>query len=216
MVLRKAMAIENDEIELEGVVEMDETYVGGKPRKPNVFGLTREDRKELDTIYEQYEDIISPSQNAYKKKYPAEKPKRGRGTTKTPVAGMVSRDGNVVAKVMSNLSHKELRKMVLDSVNSDAAILITDTYKGYERMDKIIEHIKIDHTKMFSYRGINTNTIESFWAIIKRGIIGQYHHTSIEYLPEYITEFVYKYNNRKDDELMFVKLLRNALKTVEK
>ena len=80
-------------------------------------------------------------------------------------------------------------------------------------MEKIIEHIQIDHTKMFSYRGINTNTIESFWAIIKRGISGQYHHTSLKYLPDYITEFVYKYNNRKDDDLMFIKLLRKCLST---
>ena len=72
------------------------------------------------------------------------------------------------------------------------------------------QHIKIDHTKMFSYRSINTNTIESFWAIIERGIIGQFHHVSKKYLPKYIAEFAFKFNNRKKDD-MFETLVKNSM-----
>lgn len=63
---------------------------------------------------------------------------------------------------------------------------------------------------MFSYRGINTNTIESFWAIIEHGIIGQIHHVSTKYLPKYVAEFVFKFNNRKKDD-MFETLVKNSM-----
>lgn len=134
-----------------------------------------------------------------------------RGTRKVPVVGIVERDGNVIAKVMRTLSHENLKAMVQKNVEEEDAVLITDKYKGYNRLSKIVDHIKVDHQKMYSYRGINTNTIESFWAIIKRGIMGQYHKVSPAYLPEYITEFVFKYNNRIDDD-MFKTLVVNAMK----
>jgi len=63
---------------------------------------------------------------------------------------------------------------------------------------------------MFSYRGINTNTIESFWAIIERGITGQCHQVSPKYLPNYVAEFVFKFNNRKKDD-MFETLVKNSM-----
>jgi hypothetical protein len=65
---------------------------------------------------------------------------------------------------------------------------------------------------MYSYKGVNTNSIESFWAIVKRGIIGQYHQVSVKYLPNYIAEFVFKYNNRKVDD-MFKTLVQFSMKT---
>ncbi len=63
---------------------------------------------------------------------------------------------------------------------------------------------------MFSYRGINTNTIESFWAIVERGIMGQYHHVSAKHLPKYVAEFVFKFNNRNKDD-MFETLIKNSM-----
>ena len=93
---------------------------------------------------------------------------------------------------------------------SSGKILLTDEYRGYSPMDKIIEHVKIDHQKYYSYKGINTNSIESFWAIVKRGITGQYNHVTAKYLPDYIAEFVFKYNNRKVDD-MFESLVKYAI-----
>ncbi len=77
---------------------------------------------------------------------------------------------------------------------------VTTEYKGYSRMHNIIEHLKIDHTKIYSYRRVNTNTIESFWAVVERGIMGQFHQVSPKYLPTYIAEFVFKYNNRNKEQ----------------
>ena len=140
-------------------------------------------------------------------------PKRGRGTEKAKVVGMVERDGNVIAQVMSSVKHQDLKKLVEKYVDKEDSVLITDEYTGYNKMDKIIEHIKIDHQRLYSYKGVNTNTIESFWAIIKRQIVGQHHQVSLKHLPKYVSEVVFKYNNRKDDD-MFHTLLQNSIKPI--
>lgn len=77
-------------------------------------------------------------------------------------------------------------------------------------MNQLIDHLAVNHNKYYSYRGVNTNSIESFWAIVKRGIIGNYHHVSPQHLPDYIAEFVFKYNNRKED-IMFETLVKSAI-----
>lgn len=196
---------------LDDVVEMDEVYIGGKPRRGGASSLTKEEKAYYDRTVERLDDRFDIAEGKRKKKWiPARLVKRGRGTRKIPVVGIVERDGNVVAKVMQKLTHKNLKSMIQKHVEEEEAVLFTDKYKGYNRLDRIIEHVKIDHEKMYSYRGINTNTIESFWAIIQRGIMGQYHKVSLKYLPDYITEFVFKYNNRNDDD-MFKTLVINSM-----
>lgn len=196
---------------LDEVVEMDEVYIGGKPRKSGAPNLTKEQRQNYDSILTRLGSKYDISEGKIKKQHvPWWDVKRGRGTRKIPVVGIVQRDGNVVAQVMRNLTQDNLRKMIQKHVKEEEAVLITDKYKGYNKLDRIIEHIQVDHVKMYSYRGINTNTIESFWAIIKRGIIGQYHKVTLKYLPEYVAEFVFKYNNRNDDD-MFETLVQNAM-----
>jgi len=113
---------------------------------------------------------------------------------------------------MKKTTYTDLKKLVNKFVDKDDSVMITDEYKGYNRFSEIIEHISIDHQKLYSYKGINTNSIESFWAIVKRGIIGQYHQVSLKYLPNYVSEFVFKYNNRNMDD-MFETLVKNSMKT---
>ena len=86
-------------------------------------------------------------------------------------------------------------------------VLLTDEASGSKKFKTIMNHIVIDHSKMYSYKGLNTNTIESFWAIIQRQIIGQHHHVDIEYLDKYVAEVVFKFNNLKNDD-MFEPLVR--------
>lgn len=213
--IREIMAMENDGIELDGIVEMDETYIGGKPRK---FNEGEQGGDYGPTVIPALDQRIAELKEAgvsFKRKRgnpaaPAEDVKRGRGTKKIPVVGIVQRDGDVVAEVMRNLTHENLKGMVQKYVDGDDAVLITDEYRGYNRIDRIIEHVKIDHNRLYSYKGVNTNSIESFWAIVKRGITGQYHNVSLEYLPNYISEFVFKYNNRKVDD-MFATLVKNSM-----
>ena len=207
--LRDFMAVENQYNRLDGITEMDETYVGGKPRRYQeaVFGKTKaipEYDAKITELADEY-DFVNP--DAKPKKGRTGNSKRGRGTDKTPVVGIVQRDGNVVAEVMQKTGAANITKMVKKYVDLDNSVLLTDEYKSYSRLDAIIEHIKIDHNKMYSYRGINTNSIESFWAIVKRGIMGQYHQVSDKYLQRYVDEFCFKYNNRKDDD-MFETLIK--------
>jgi transposase-like protein len=199
-------------ITLEGIVEMDETYVGGKPRKyQSAKYKTPFEHDYLDGKLEKLaERHTFENPNAYKKKGLFEDAKRGRGTSKTPVVGIVERNGNVVAEVMQKTNWKNFKAMVQKYVDMEDSVLLTDQFKAYDRFDAVIEHIKIDHTKMYSYKGLNTNSIESFWAIVKRGIIGQYHSVSDKYLPNYIDEFCFKYNNRRFDD-MFETLVFNSM-----
>ena len=170
MRIRKAMTQIADLTMLEGIVEMDETYVGGKPRKGDNSG---------------------------------EPLKRGRGTKKTPVVGMIERGGKVKAKVVKKdeLTANKLSALVRKNVNTSNAILMTDEYKGYLRMSSFIEHKTINHQQWYVDGDIHTNSIESFWAILKRGIIGQYHKVSLHQLPKYIDEFCFRFNNRKNPEV---------------
>lgn len=217
--IRSLMAIENKDIELSGILEMDETYIGGKPRKFN-DGTTAAVRTgvkipELDNRLKELKEAgISLKRGKGNPAKSDVEPKRGRGTSKIPVAGIVSRNGDVIAEVMSKTSYSDLKKLVNKYVDKEDSIMITDEYKGYNRFSEIIEHIKIDHERLYSYKGINTNSIESFWAIVKRGIIGQYHQVSLKYLPNYVAEFVFKYNNRKLDD-MFETLVINSMKTAK-
>lgn len=172
--VRKAMQQDNGL--LSGIVEMDETYVGGKPRK--------EAKKKDDND----DDKGNP---------------RGRATKKECVVGMIERNGRVKAKNVEKnaLKAKDIRELVRANVDMNNTTLMTDEYRGYATMRRIISHLQINHQKEYVNGIIHTNTIESFWAILKRGIIGQFHKVSKEYLNAYIDEFCYRFNGRKNPDL---------------
>ena len=213
--IREIMILENKEVKLSGILEQDETFVGGKPRPmSNDECLAPKERKELDEKIKEYEKDGFDFEPNEKRNVACDKDiKRGRGSQKkTPVVGIAQRNGNVVAEVMKKLSYKELKTLVEKHVdNADDSLLITDEYKGYNQFGKIIEHIKIEHSEMYSYRGVNTNTIESFWSFIKRQIMGQHHHVSKKKLYLYVAETVFKFNNRNEDDI-FETLVKLSMK----
>lgn len=169
MKIREAMAENEQRVLLTGLVEADECYIGGKPRRGGGGGPH----------------------------------KRGRGTKKIPVVGMVERGGRVKAEVTnkSKLKAKHLSELVRRNVDIENAILITDEYPGYFGIKKFMPHKTINHQVWYVDGEVYTNSIESFWALLKRGIVGQYHKVSFQYLPRYITEFTYRYNHRKNGNL---------------
>jgi len=176
MQIRRAM---NERIQrelLQGIVEADETYIGGKPR---------------------YRNPKNP---------------RGRGTKKTPVVGMVERGGKVKAEVVKkgSLDAKSLSALVRRNVDINNTLLITDQYKGYFGIKQFMPHMSVDKTIWWVDGNCHTNTIESFWALLKRGVIGQFHKVSLKHLPKYIDEFCYRYNHRKHSDL-FLLTLNKAL-----
>lgn len=172
MQIRKAMEQRDQRDLLTGVVEMDETYVGGKPRKSN---------------------IGSGGQGG------GNKSNRGRGTTKAAVVGMIERGGKVRAQVVTkkNLRSKGLSSLVRRHVDIANSTLITDEYGGYIGIKTFMPHKTINHSVWYvADDGTHTNSIESFWALLKRGIVGQYHKVSLRHLPSYINEFSYRFNHR--------------------
>ena len=184
MQIRKAMTQADQRNLLTGVIEMDETYVGGKPRKG-----TKGDG-------------------------PNGTHKRGRGTKKPPVIGVVERSGRVVAKATdkTKLKTKNLRAFIRDNVDLGKAHLMTDEYKGYLGMNKLLPHSVIKHADWYVDGDIHTNTIESFWALLKRGIFGQFHSVSRKHLQRYVDEFCYRYNRRHmDASSVFTSTLDRAL-----
>jgi len=172
MRIRKAMAQTDERQLLMGIVEMDETYIGGKPRKGN-------DKKG------------------------GGKSKRGRGTDKTPVVGMIERGGKVKAEMVKGqkLGSKTLSSLVRKNVDITNSVLYTDEYRGYIGISKFMTHETVNHQEWYVNGDIHTNSIESFWALLKRGIVGQYHKVSDRYLPRYIDEFSFRFNNREHDDL---------------
>ena len=170
MQIRKSMTQANQRNLLTGIVEMDETYVGGKPRRGSG----------------------------------GEPPKRGRGTKKTPVVGAVERGGRVTAKVTKKgqLKGGNLRAFVRDRVDTRNAGLITDEYPGYIGMNKVLPHAVINHVQWYVYGALHTNTIEGFWALLKRGMFGQFHSVSRKHLQRYVDEFCYRYNLRNDNPVL--------------
>jgi len=163
---------------LSGIVEADETYVGGKPRKSNKHNTP-----------------------------PHGKSKRSRGTNKTPVIGVVERKGNVSAKVSDNLKAGSITRFLKDEVDPQNSLLIADEFTGYVAACKIIPHSVINHQKQYVDRVIHTNTILSSWALPKRSYMGSQHHYSKKWMPLYIAEQCWKYNNRENDDafLSFLK-----------
>ena len=152
---------------LQGIVEADETYVGGKPRKGN--------KRDDDNSN-----------------------KRGRGTKKTPVIGAVERGGRVVARVTDDLGGKGVVRFLKDTVDPQGTLLITDEYRAYNAAGSIFQRAVINHQKAYADGDTHTNTIEGFWSLIKRAWYGSHHHYTKRYMPLFVAETCWKYNNRRN------------------
>ncbi len=178
--IRSAMGNASQKEFFDTIIEMDETYVGGKPRKDN-----------------DHHDGEGNS-GGYNK--------RGRGSDKTPVIGAIDRVNKCVyAKVSMpdsqgrKLTFKQLFD-VLSKVSKpeNGNTIITDEFHSYRPLEREnYVHLRVDHKQLFSDgKGTHTNTIESFWATLKRGVYGIYHHVSVKHMQAYVDEFCFRYNNR--------------------
>jgi transposase-like protein len=161
--IRFAMAPDFDNAPpLTGIVEVDETYVGGKPR--------------------------------YKGNNP-----RGRGTSKLPVFAAVERDGEIRRKVVPDVTGKTLKAAIRQVVDPRARIM-SDENPSYNGIGKEFAggHETVTHrAKEYARGDVNTNTAESSFALVKRGIIGTYHNVSQRYLYRYLWQFDFVWNSRK-------------------
>ncbi|EEF61656.1 IS1595-like element ISVer1 family transposase [Pedosphaera parvula] len=146
---------------LSGIVEVDETFVGGKGSRDTTLAR------------------------------------------KTPVVALIERDGNMRTAVVSNVTQKNLGRVLNESVSKNA-IVNTDEHGAYRNpLKEFKQHNTVVHSKYEYSRKLDDgtkagiNTCESFFSLLKRGVYGSWHHVSREHLPKYAGEFEFRWNNRK-------------------
>jgi transposase-like protein len=166
-------ALIEPEARLGGIVEVDETYVGGKDKNRNW------DKRQHNV---------------------------GRSAGKATVVGAVKRKGNVIARVIENVKTETLEAFIRETVSNRVSLLCTDDFSGYRRLGRKYSHGMINHSEgKHVIEGvvgsIHTNTIEGFWSLIKRGVMGSFHKVSKKYLPLYVAEFQFRYNNRENPDI---------------
>ena len=173
----------NNNEQLENIVEVDETFIGGK--RENMHSYKRKELKET----------------------------LGGGTTHlTPVLGMLQRSGNVRAFKIPNTTALVLNINMLLNIDKDATI-VTDNYRAYQKICKsFAQHETVHHSLGEYVKGrFHTNTLEGFWSLFKRGVVGIYHFVTPKHLDNYVTEFTYRYNTRTmSDSQRFALVLTNS------
>ncbi len=169
---RVRAGLANEEFrKLMGIVEVDETFVGGKAKN------------------RQWDKRGGSGRG-------------GMGSGKMPVVGAVERKGKVVTRVIDTVSGDTLRSFVRGAVSEKVSLLVTDEWVGYRGLDVNYPHHVIRHTAgQYVVGAIHTNTIEGFWSIFKRGVVGTFHKVSAKYLPLYVAEFQFRYNNRDNSDI---------------
>src|SRR5271156_4135087 len=136
--------------------------------------------------------------------------KRGKWASqgKTEVIGAIARKGNVVCQMVEEANFTTYNDFVRKTVSSKVDLVATDESYRYRHLRQIgYPHAFVTHKTEEYVRGkVHTQTIESFWSLLRRGIMGSYHKVSRDYLPLYLAEFSFRYNNRKNPD-MFGELL---------
>jgi len=166
--IRAAMAEAQPLPKLKGVVEMDETYIGGKHTRESMGGHA-DPKKEI-------------------------------------VIGIRQREGELRFFTAQDVKMGTLRKFIDENISRDVSVLITDdlvTYK-YALKDRPLQHRHktINHSKHQYVEGdIYTNTVESAFSLLKRGIVGTWHKISAKHLQAYLDEMTWRFNNRKNPYL---------------
>lgn len=155
---------------LDGEVEVDETFVGGKE----------------------------------KNKHSSKKLKSGRGTVgKAIVFGALERNGRVVATTVPNTSVITLQSKIREIIEVGATIY-SDEHSAYKDLHDYNRGIVRHSAKQYVDGKASTNGIESFWALLKRGYYGVYHHMSHKHLHRYVNEFAFRHNTAKIGTIEFI------------
>lgn len=179
MLMRIRRAMREQGKLFEGVIEADETYIGGKNRNKH------KDKRSTGT--------------------------QGRSSKdKTPVFGVLNRGGMIRARKVKDVSAHSLQMIIKQNVKQGSYIM-TDEWRGYSGLDKKnYIHARVNHgANQYVIGDAHTNSIESFWSLLKRGIMGQYHHITERYLDAYVSEFCFRHNNRENNDVFQLVLERS-------
>lgn len=178
---RIRQAMDEDDNILQGIVEADESYVGGSLKNKHA---QLKKQNQCDTSGTQH---------------------------KTPVLGMLERQGKIIVKVLNKAWGKEIKPILKKKVKKQSN-LVTDGFGGYKDLDLYFDqHIVLNKSKKIRrISNYHTNTIEGFWSMLKRAITGQYHKINNTHLQDYLNELAFKYNYRNHTN-SFELLINNCL-----
>lgn len=156
---------------LSGIVEVDETYIGGRKKGG----------------------------------------KRGRGTEKVKIFGMLERSGLIRMVKVDNVSSYTLHPLIFDNVKI-GSVIMSDEWKAYNGLTKYYERGIINHGNRHYANGeIHVNSLEGAWGLLKRNLKGIYHRQSDKHMEKYCAEFVFRYNNRKKSiPLLFKQAIKQS------
>jgi transposase-like protein len=175
--IRAAMK-EVDQPMLDGTVEMDETYIGGRQHRGRGWNTP--------------------------------------GNNKEIVIGIRQRGGDLRFFHAEDAKSGTLAKYIQENVSADVEVMVTDEMPAYPKAmiaSKIsgLKHKTIRHRdKVYVDGDIHTNTVESAFSLLKRGIIGSWHKISAKHLPAYLDEMTFRFNRRKSASL-FLDTLRHMI-----
>lgn len=154
-------------------MECDETYVGGKPRHVPACGKV---------------------------------PAHSKVSAKVPVFTMLERDGSKRSFVVKNVTGENLMRFVKTHVQADAHVHTDESHLYNKLRFPVAQHKKVNHAKKEYARRekdgsmSSTNSVESSFALLKRGIVGTFHHVSENHLHRYVAEFDFRWNSRHDSD----------------
>jgi len=170
--IRAAMSV--DYAPLSGVIEMDETYIGGKRRYRGSGTGNRGVAKGQNTL-----------------------------GNKTIVMGALARDGNLQMRVEKRTTRGTAMDFISTHVAPDASAIYTDSAGHLRNLgDRDTIHDSVNHNVEEWVRGdVHTNGIESAWSLLKRSIVGSYHQLSAKHLPAYLDEMEWRFKNRENNYL---------------
>jgi transposase-like protein len=173
--IRYTMTQEPLSSKLDGIIEIDETWIGGKMRK----GRTREDAK-------------ANQRNKLENKAPVVAVLQRGGRVQSMHVPRVTAENlkPIVEQMISEDAH----------VMTDSATTLVGVLKP-RRHDQV-NHFAKEYARHEDGLCITTNGVEGYFGILKRGINGVYHHVGQQHLHRYLTEFDYRYNSRKETDSM--------------
>jgi transposase-like protein len=166
---------------LHGTVEIDETYIGGKSKRRGGAARNQKPRNEKFDM----------------------------------VLGMRERKGRVKFVHVPDGKAATIRKAISENVHPNTAHVYTDSAAVYDftfHSNLKKRHEMVNHSKQWIVPGtdVHTNTVESAFSLLKRGLIGSFHRVTIKHLHRYLSEFEFRFNLRKDEDRFTTTLRRMA------